>query len=115
MILLITGIGFAVSGGISFHQAKTTVNPLKPETASSLVTSSVYSYTRNPMYLGLAIILLAWTLYLGAAGGLLGVVGFLAYIQRFQIIPEERAMAQLFGDQFIITGQRFDAGCSPPC
>ena len=100
VILLITGIGFAISGGISFHRAKTTVNPLKPETASSLVTSGVYRYTRNPMYLGLAIILLAWTLYLGAPAGLLGVVGFMAYIQRFQIIPEELAMAELFGDQF---------------
>ena len=102
VILLLTGIGFVVGGGISFRRAKTTVNPLKPETASVLVTSGVYSYTRNPMYLGLAIILLAWTLYLGAPGGMVAVAGFVAYIQRFQIIPEERAMAQLFGEQFII-------------
>lgn len=100
VILLILGFSFAISGGISFRMAKTTVNPLKPETASALVTSGVFKYSRNPMYVGLAIILLAWTIYLAAPFGLIGVVGFIAYIQRFQIIPEERAMYKLFGDEF---------------
>jgi protein-S-isoprenylcysteine O-methyltransferase Ste14 len=81
-ILLVVGFSFAISGGISFRMAKTTVNPLKPETASSLVTSGVFKYSRNPMYVGLAII------------------GFIAYIQRFQIVPEERAMVKLFGAEF---------------
>lgn len=100
VILLILGFSFAISGGISFRMAKTTVNPLKPETASALVTSGVFKYSRNPMYVGLAIILLAWTIYLAAPFGLIGVLGFIAYIQRFQIIPEERAMYKLFGDEF---------------
>jgi protein-S-isoprenylcysteine O-methyltransferase Ste14 len=100
VILLVLGFGFAISGGISFRIAKTTVNPLKPETASSLVTSGVFKYSRNPMYIGLAIILLAWTIYLAAPLGLIGVLGFIAYIKRFQIVPEERAMYKLFGDEF---------------
>ncbi len=100
VILLILGFSFAISGGISFRMAKTTVNPLKPETASALVTSGVFKYSRNPMYVGLAIILLAWTIYLAAPFGLIGVLGFIAYIQRFQIVPEERAMHKLFGDEF---------------
>jgi protein-S-isoprenylcysteine O-methyltransferase Ste14 len=99
-ILLVAGFGFAISGGISFRIAKTTVNPLKPETASSLVTSGVFKYSRNPMYVGLAIILLAWTVYLAVPLGLLAIVGFMAYIQRFQIVPEERAMLKLFGAEF---------------
>ena len=100
VILLVLGFGFAISGGISFRMAKTTVNPLKPETASALVTSGVFKYSRNPMYVGLAIILLAWTIYLAAPFGLIAVLGFMAYIQRFQIIPEERAMYKLFGAEF---------------
>ena len=100
VILLILGFSFAISGGISFRMAKTTVNPLKPETATSLVTSGVFKYSRNPMYIGLAIILLAWTIYLAAPFGLIGVLGFMAYIQRFQIVPEEHAMYKLFGDEF---------------
>ena len=98
--LLVLGFGFAISGGLSFRAAATTVNPLKPETASSLVTSGVFRYSRNPMYVGLAIILLAWTIYLAAPLSLIGVLGFIAYIQRFQIVPEERAMYKLFGDEF---------------
>jgi protein-S-isoprenylcysteine O-methyltransferase Ste14 len=99
-ILLVVGFSFAISGGISFRMAKTTVNPLKPETASSLVTSGVFKYSRNPMYVGLAIILLAWTVYLSVPLGLLAIIGFIAYIQRFQIVPEERAMVKLFGAEF---------------
>jgi len=100
VFLLVAGFGFAISGGISFRMAKTTVNPLKPETASSLVTSGAFKYSRNPMYVGLAIILLAWTVYLAVPLGLLAIVGFMAYIQRFQIVPEERAMLKLFGAEF---------------
>ena len=100
IILLILGIAFAISGGLSFRAAETTVNPLKPETASSLVTSGVFKYSRNPMYVGLAIILLAWTVYLSAPVSLIAVFGFMAYIQRFQIAPEERALVKLFGGEF---------------
>ena len=99
-ILLVVGFGFAISGSISFRIANTTVNPLKPETASSLVTSGVFKYSRNPMYVGLAIILLAWTVYLAVPLGLLAIVGFMAYLQRFQIVPEERGMLKLFGAEF---------------
>jgi protein-S-isoprenylcysteine O-methyltransferase Ste14 len=98
--MLIVGFGFAISGGISFRIAKTTVNPLKPETASALVTSGVYKVTRNPMYVGMAIILLAWTVYLQAPFALFAIVGFIAYIQCFQIVPEERALKMLFGSEF---------------
>ena len=100
VILLLVGFGFAISGAISFRIARTTVNPLKPETASSLVTFGIFGYSRNPMYVGLAIILLAWTTYLAVPFGLIAVLGFMAFIQRFQIAPEERALVLLFGDEF---------------
>ncbi len=100
VLFWIAGTGFSVAGILSFRKAKTTVNPLKPETATHLVTSGVYRATRNPMYLGLALVLLAWASYLGSAWTLLGVAAFVAYITRFQIVPEERAMLVLFGDEF---------------
>lgn len=59
VILLITGFGFAISGMVSFRAASTTVNPLQPDQASALVTSGVYRITRNPMYIGLATVLIA--------------------------------------------------------
>jgi protein-S-isoprenylcysteine O-methyltransferase Ste14 len=102
LIIVFIGLGifFALSGAISFRFAKTTVNPLKPETASTLVTSGIYQFTRNPMYVGFVAFLLAWASYLGSAWGITLIVLYIAYIQRFQIMPEERALTILFKSEF---------------
>jgi protein-S-isoprenylcysteine O-methyltransferase Ste14 len=98
---------FALAGGcislagvVSFRRAKTTVNPLKPEKASSLVTGGIYKVTRNPMYLGLVLVLLAWAVFLSSAWALAGPVAFVLYMNRFQIEPEERVMGTMFGDNY---------------
>lgn len=86
--------------GIRFRRANTTVNPLKPQAASSLVTAGIYRYTRNPMYLGLLFLLVAWAVLLSSPFALLGPVAFVTYISRFQIVPEERVLAALFGAEY---------------
>jgi len=96
----VVGLAVILAGVISFRRAKTTVNPLKPETATALVTGGVYRYTRNPMYLGMLIVLLAWAVYLSAPASLLVVVVFWLYIDRLQIRPEEEALVRLFGSTF---------------
>ena len=98
--LVMAGLLFVLAGGLAFRRAKTTVNPLKPASASALVTSGIYQYTRNPMYVSFALWLLAWGLYLASPLVLLGVLGFVLYMNRFQIYPEERALGQLFGADF---------------
>ncbi len=98
--VLLLGVAVCLAGVLSFRLARTTVNPLRPETATALVDSGIYRHTRNPMYLGFAMILVAWALYLDSPFTLLGVVGFVLYMNRFQIIPEERALQALFGEQF---------------
>jgi protein-S-isoprenylcysteine O-methyltransferase Ste14 len=95
--IALAGVGIAISGTIAFRRARTTVNPLKPETTSSLVTSGVYRFTRNPMYVGLALLLLAWAAFLSSALALLGPLVFILYISRFQIVPEERVLSGMFG------------------
>jgi protein-S-isoprenylcysteine O-methyltransferase Ste14 len=85
---------------MSFRRAKTTVNPLKPETSAALVSTGVYSHTRNPMYLGMVLALFAWAVYLSSIWSLVGPAFFVLYITRFQIIPEERALDRLFGAPF---------------
>jgi protein-S-isoprenylcysteine O-methyltransferase Ste14 len=100
LLLLCIGSFFCIAGVISFRNAKTTVNPLKPEQATSLVYSGIYQITRNPMYLGLAIILLAWAFFLGSFFSLIGVLAFILYITNFQILPEERAMQKLFSKDY---------------
>ena len=106
VILLVIGIAIALSAVIAFRRAQTTVNPLKPETSTSLVSTGIFARTRNPMYLGMLIGLLAWATYLPSALALLGPVAFALYITRFQIVPEERAMQSLFGSAFAQYAQR---------
>jgi protein-S-isoprenylcysteine O-methyltransferase Ste14 len=94
------GVAIALAGVVAFRRARTTVNPLKPETSAALVSSGVYSFTRNPMYLGMAMVLIAWAVYLSSVWCLAGPVAFAWYITRFQIIPEERVLEKLFGADF---------------
>jgi protein-S-isoprenylcysteine O-methyltransferase Ste14 len=98
--LAVVALAFSVSGVLAFGRAKTTKNPMKPEAASSLVVTGVYKITRNPMYVGLAFLLLAWAVFLWSAWALVGPLAFVAYISRFQIAPEERVLAQLFGAEY---------------
>ncbi|WP_373818684.1 isoprenylcysteine carboxylmethyltransferase family protein [Glaesserella sp.] len=89
-----------ISGLIAFYQNKTTINPLNPSKTVRLTMYGIYRFTRNPMYLGLASLLIAWSLWLGNAFAFLVVWGFIAYITRFQILPEERILEQKFGEEY---------------
>ncbi|BCG25283.1 membrane protein [Pseudomonas tohonis] len=100
LALAALGAGVCLAGVASFRRARTTVNPLVPEQASSLVQAGIYRHTRNPMYLGFAILLVAWAALLGAPLSLFAVAGFVMYLDRFQIVPEERALAGLFGADY---------------
>ncbi|MEO7622488.1 MAG: isoprenylcysteine carboxylmethyltransferase family protein [Gallionella sp.] len=100
IMFALAGSGFSLAGVISFRRAKTTVNPMKPETATSLVSTGIYRVTRNPMYVGLLLVLIAWAAYLTSAWALLGPLGFVLYISRFQIAPEERVLSTLFGAEY---------------
>jgi len=86
-----------IAAFIQFRRAHTTVNPHKPEATTELVTSGVYAWTRNPMYLGLAILLLGWAIRLGTLSPLAGPLLFIPLIQQLQIVPEETAMRLKFG------------------
>ena len=85
---------------LAFQRAGTTVNPVRPNLATSLVTSGIYRYTRNPMYLGHATILFGWVLYLHNVAALVVVPAFMLYITRFQIQPEERHLSARFPDAY---------------
>lgn len=100
VLLTFLGIGFAVMGLRQFRNAQTTINPLKPHASSTLVVSGVYQLSRNPMYLGMALVGLGSVMYYGSAWCLLALFAFITFITRYQIIPEERAMHTLFGDEF---------------
>ena len=100
--VILAGIGVAVAfaGVGAFRRAATTVNPTRPEAASALVTSGLYRFSRNPMYLGLLLVLTGWAVALAHPVALLFLPAFVAYMNRFQIDPEERALRQAFGPAF---------------
>ena len=101
LFLLILGLAIFLSAIKSFRRQKTTVNPLKPKQASSLVTSGIFKFSRNPMYLGMLIVLLSISFKFNLVGGIVISLFFYLFITRFQILPEEEAMNELFGDEFI--------------
>ena len=100
LAFVVVGVGFSVAGVLSFRRTQTTLNPTKPQEASSLVSTGIYRVTRNPMYLGLSLVLVAWAVFLSSAWALLGVAAFVLYIDRLQIAPEERALSKLFGSEY---------------
>ncbi len=90
----------ALAGVASFRRAHTTVNPVTPQASSSVVTTGVYGFSRNPMYLGFLLVLTSFALYLGNVGSALLLPMFVAYMHRYQIAPEERALHQKFGSEY---------------
>ena len=100
VVLVVVGQSIGIAGMIALRRARTTLHPVKASLASSLVVGGVYRYTRNPMYVGLLLTLLAWALFLANPFAALWAVVYVLYITRFQIIPEERLLASLFGAEY---------------
>lgn len=96
----LAGIGAAAAGVMAFRRARTTVNPTRPQETSALVSTGIYGLSRNPMYAGLLLILAGWAVYLSSPWPLAGPIGFVLYMNRFQIAPEERALSQKFGEVY---------------
>ena len=96
----VIGLFAAVVAGsamLAFRRARTTIDPVNIESASRLVTSGIFRFTRNPMYVGLTALLLSWSVRLAVPWALLGPVIFALFTHRYQIIPEERVMSAKFG------------------
>jgi protein-S-isoprenylcysteine O-methyltransferase Ste14 len=98
--LLAAGAVLMVAAVASLVAAKTTVNPLQPSRASTLVTRGVFRLSRNPIYVGDALILAALAVWLGQIANVALVAAFAWYVERFQIRPEERALRARFGAQY---------------
>ena len=100
-IIIIFGIIIILSAIVLFKKYKTTITPLKPSKATKLIVSGVYKFSRNPMYLGLLLVLSGISTILNPIGGLFLIPLFILYLNLFQIIPEENAMINLFKDEFL--------------
>jgi protein-S-isoprenylcysteine O-methyltransferase Ste14 len=99
-LLGLVGVAMEIIAGLMFLRARTTPNPLKPQNASKLVTSGLYGFSRNPMYLALLFVLVAWGLHLANPLNVLLLVGWVIYITEFQIKPEEQALKEKFAADY---------------
>lgn len=98
--VILSGLLLDLVSVAGFIRARTTVTPLAPEKASALVTTGFYRFTRNPMYLGMLMILIGITIAMGAPFGPVAAMAFAAYITHFQIKPEEERLDALFGEAY---------------
>jgi protein-S-isoprenylcysteine O-methyltransferase Ste14 len=101
-LLIFSGIAayVGVAAVLPFRKSATTVNPMKPEASSALVTSGIFRRSRNPMYLALLLFLIGWGIYLSNLYSLLAVAVFVLYLTHFQIRVEEKVLERLFGAEF---------------
>jgi protein-S-isoprenylcysteine O-methyltransferase Ste14 len=99
--LLVVGLLLLILSGALFAKRGTTVNPMAPQAASTLVTTGIYRVTRNPMYVGCYFMLIAWGIFLSNLFSLAFSACFILYMNRFQIGPEERALESTFGAAYM--------------
>jgi len=99
--LALAAVAINLTAFLQFRRASTTINPIRPDRASRLVTSGIFGISRNPMYVGMALLLLAWAIALGSASPWFVPPLFVALIHTVQILPEERALAGKFGEDYL--------------
>lgn len=101
LALVAVGLLIAVTATRQFSAAQTTINPLQPDAATTLVDSGIFAKTRNPMYVGLFLFMLAWTIWLQSAANVLLLLAFVLFITHLQIKPEEAALRKVFGEPYL--------------
>jgi protein-S-isoprenylcysteine O-methyltransferase Ste14 len=100
IVVALASGALALAAALQLRRVGTTVNPMHPDRATALVTHGVFRFSRNPIYVADVMLLVAWALWLGDAAAFAGAALFMAYITRFQIVPEERVLAGRFGEAY---------------
>lgn len=99
-IMSVVGVIIVLASGYAFRKMGTTVDPRYPDKVSALVVFGIYKYSRNPMYVGMLLVLLGVAIYFGAISGFIVPVAFVFFITKFQIKPEEEALKEKFGEDY---------------
>lgn len=100
-IIILVGLMIIFIAARQFKAVNTTINPIKPEKASVLVNKGIFSYSRNPMYLGMLLIIIGFSIIHNLLAIIVIMPIWIIYMTYFQIIPEEEAMEILFEEDFV--------------
>ena len=98
IIPIIFGITINLIADQIFKSRNTTIKLY--EQSSTLVTTGVFKYSRNPMYLGFVSILLGITIMMGALTPFFVVPFFAVFVDRYCIRIEEKMLKEKFGDEW---------------
>ena len=101
MAIIVIAIVLDSSSLFLFLKKRTTINPMKPTSTEGLVTAGLYKITRNPMYVGLLVILFGYAVWLGSLTPFLILPAFYWLITQMQIKPEERILEKKFGQEYL--------------
>ena len=99
-VLIVIGIVVIALGIAQFNKLQTTVNPLDLTESTRLATAGIYRFSRNPMYLGMALILIGWALHLDSPSNVIVLGAFITIMTQWQIKPEEAALRGIFGEEY---------------
>ena len=101
ILVVVIGLSCAIPSFRLFAKHKTTISPFTPSETTALVTEGMYRYSRNPMYLGLVLLTIAATIFFGTWLGVVFVVAFIFLLNFLQILPEEEALLDIFGEEYV--------------
>ena len=101
ILVVVIGLAWAIPSFRLFAKYKTTISPFTPSETTALVTDGMYRYSRNPMYLGLVLLTIAATIFFGTWLGVVIVVAFIFLLNFLQILPEEEALLDIFGEEYV--------------
>lgn len=100
LVFICLAVAILLMSSWKFFRAKTTVDPRQPMAANNLITTGLFAFSRNPIYLAFTFILIALGFWLTSALAWVWIALFITYVQRLQIIPEERLLTQRFGQDY---------------
>ena len=101
IIILLIGVFILIVPVSKFIKSQTTVNPIKFKKVNKLITSGIYKYSRNPMYLGFLMIVISTSIYYLNIFSIITQIFFYFWINRFQIKREEIFLNKKFGQKYI--------------
>jgi|TARA_B100000214_G_scaffold223541_1_gene162660 Putative protein-S-isoprenylcysteine methyltransferase len=101
-IILLIGVLILITPIFKFIKSKTTIDPIKFKKVNKLITSGIYKYSRNPMYLGLLMIVTSTSIFYLNIFSIITPIIFYCWINRFQIKREEIFLTEKFGNDYIL-------------
>ena len=101
ILILLIGMLILINPIFKFIKSKTTIDPIKFKKVNKLIISGIYKYSRNPMYLGLLMIVISTSIFFLNIFSITTPLLFYCWINRFQIKREEIFLTEKFGEEYM--------------